>query len=134
MRKKEAERCKSYTKGWVAPSGGESRCDAVGTVTAINERGSTFATGMGSHATMDRRAVMSQQHLGTYLNDHLAGSVTALELLEYLEKEQSGRILGHNLAGLRADIAEDRAHLEALMKQSGVSASLVRRAVAWLGE
>jgi len=77
---------------------------------------------------------MSKQHLETYLNDHLAGSVTALELLEYLEKEQGGRILEHSLAALRAEIAEDRKHLEALMKQSGISTSLVRKAVAWLAE
>src|SRR5438045_4199193 len=77
---------------------------------------------------------MSKQHLATYLNDHLAGSVTALELLEYLEKEQGGRVLEHSLAALRADITEDRGRLEALMKQSGVPASLVRKAAAWLAE
>jgi hypothetical protein len=76
--------------------------------------------------------VMAQQHLETYLNDHLAGAVTALELLDYLEKEQGGRILNHSLTALRADIAEDRKHLEDVMRQCGVSASLGRRAVAWL--
>ena len=52
---------------------------------------------------------MAKHHLKTYLNDHLSGSMSALELLEYLEKEQGGRILEHSLAALRSDIAEDRA-------------------------
>ena len=39
-----------------------------------------------------------------------------------------------SVGALRADISEDRKHLEALMKQCGVSTSLVRRAAAWLAE
>ena len=77
---------------------------------------------------------MAKQPLAIYLNDHLAGAVTALELLEYLEKVKGGRILSYSLAALRADIGEDRKVLEALMKQSGVSIGVVRRAVAWLAE
>jgi len=77
---------------------------------------------------------MSRQHLEVYLNDHLAGAVTALELLEHLEKEQGGRIVKHSLAALRADIGEDRHHLKAVMKQCGVATSLARTASAWFAE
>ena len=37
-----------------------------------------------------------------------AGSVAALELLEYLEKTQTGKAMGRFVPELRADIAADR--------------------------
>lgn len=77
---------------------------------------------------------MSKQHVATYLNDHLAGSVTALELLEHLERTQAGTALGTFAAGLRADIAADRRELEDLMARLRITASLPRRAAAWLAE
>ena len=33
---------------------------------------------------------MTSEQLGTYLNDHLAGSVVAVDLLEHLEKAHAG--------------------------------------------
>ena len=58
---------------------------------------------------------MSEQHLATYLNDHLAGAVAALELLEHLGKAHADTPTGRFAAELRADIAADRKELEALM-------------------
>ena len=77
---------------------------------------------------------MAENHLATYLNDHLAGSVSALDLLEHLEKSHAGTPLAGFAAGLRAEIAADRGELEALMARLGIAASLPRKAVSWLAE
>jgi hypothetical protein len=37
---------------------------------------------------------MAHEHLTTYLNDHLAGSVVALELLDHLQATHAGSELG----------------------------------------
>src|SRR6059058_4019514 len=77
---------------------------------------------------------MSDQHVATYLNDHLAGAVVALELLDHLEKAHTGTATGSFAAELRADIAADRKELEGLMARLHVSASPPRKAAAWLAE
>ncbi len=77
---------------------------------------------------------MPNEHVATYLNDHLAGSVGALELLEHLEKAYAGKEVEGFLAGLRADVAEDRKQLDALMVQLHVPASATRKATAWVAE
>lgn len=77
---------------------------------------------------------MADNHLATYLNDHLAGSVAALELLENLQVEQAGTPLESFLAGLRADIAADSQELEALMNRLHVAESRTRKASAWIAE
>ena len=51
---------------------------------------------------------MAATHLATYLNDHLAGSVIALEMLESLEKMRTGTPVAAFAAWLRAEVAEDR--------------------------
>jgi hypothetical protein len=77
---------------------------------------------------------MSHEHIATYLNDHLAGSLVALELLEHLESVHKGTDVGRFAAELRADIAEDRLELEALMARLKVAESRTRKATAWLSE
>lgn len=77
---------------------------------------------------------MESEHLATYLNDHLAGSVMALELLENLEGEHAGTALEGFLAELRADITVDQQELEALLEQLNVAKSRPRRVAAWLTE
>lgn len=77
---------------------------------------------------------MSEQHLATYLHDHRAGSVVALELLEHLEAIHAGGELGPFFARLRADIAADRDELDALIGRLATPAGLVRSAAAWLAE
>lgn len=78
---------------------------------------------------------MSDENISTYLNDHLAGSVVALELLEHLEATHTGKPpLSDFFRNLRADIAADREELEVLMKRLKVSQSLTRKASAWFGE
>src|SRR5438105_546827 len=77
---------------------------------------------------------MAGQHVATYLNDHLAGSVVALELLEHLERAQAGSPVARFAAELRADIAADRGELEVLMARLQVSVSRPRKVAAWFGE
>lgn len=74
---------------------------------------------------------MADEHIATYLNDHLAGSVAALELLEHLEADHSGAPLERFFVELRADITADRQELESLMDKLKVSESRTRKASAW---
>ena len=77
---------------------------------------------------------MSQQYAATYLNDHLAGSVVALELSTRLQQEHAGTPLSLFAAELHADITADRDELTALLARLAVAESQSRKAVAWLGE
>jgi hypothetical protein len=77
---------------------------------------------------------MSDKHIAIYLNDHLAASVAALELLEQLEAEHRGTPLETLLAGLHVDIAADRQELESLMDRLGIAKSRARQAAVWLSE
>lgn len=77
---------------------------------------------------------MADEHLATYLNDHLAGSVAAIELLEYLEKAHESTAMEWFFAELRADIETDRRELEALMDRLRIAKSRPRRVAAWLTE
>ncbi len=77
---------------------------------------------------------MANKSLATYLNDHLAGSVVALELLDHLEQDGAGTDQASILAGVHADIAADRQELEAFMAQLGITVSAPRKATGWLVE
>ena len=77
---------------------------------------------------------MADEHLATYLNDHLAGAVAAIEILEHLERAHAGTELERTLRELRADVEADRRELDALMERLDVKASAPRRAAAWLTE
>lgn len=75
---------------------------------------------------------MATPHLSTYLNDHLAGAVTGLELLGRLREEYAEHPDVRVLEKVEADISEDRATLERLMKRLDVSHGTTRRAADWL--
>jgi hypothetical protein len=77
---------------------------------------------------------MARDPLSTYLNDHLAGAVAAIELIEHLERAYDGDELGEWFGSLRADIEADRDVLRELMDGVGASPSPARVAVAWLSE
>jgi hypothetical protein len=74
---------------------------------------------------------MAQNYLGAYLNDHLAGSVVAIDLLTQLENTHTGTEVAHLLADLRRDIEEDRRVLRDLMKTLEIAESGPRKALAW---
>jgi len=59
----------------------------------------------------------SDEQLGVYLNDHLAGSAAGLELAEKLRDNNQGTELGKVMVALHTDLEHDRAALEELMGQ-----------------
>ena len=71
-------------------------------------------------------------HLAVYLNDHLAGSVVAVELLMALEKTHAS--IEPDLATLRAEIEQDQAELKALMNRLNIAESGGRKIGGWLAE
>ncbi|MGB7923674.1 MAG: hypothetical protein WCF57_10560 [Pyrinomonadaceae bacterium] len=77
---------------------------------------------------------MANEHIATYLNDHLAGSVVAIELLEHLEAAHEGTEISSFVVKLRADIEADRRELESLMERLGITQSPARKASAWMAE
>jgi hypothetical protein len=77
---------------------------------------------------------MATDNLVSYLNDHLAGSVSALELLDRLIDNYEGKPLERFFKNLRADIQEDQKKLEDLIHTVGEEESAVRKAGAWVTE
>jgi hypothetical protein len=75
---------------------------------------------------------MSKEHLATYLNDHLAGSLIAVEIMEHLETEASD--LMPDLAAMKSDIEADRDQLRSLMHRLGIVESRVRKVTSWIAE
>jgi len=74
------------------------------------------------------------ENLSDYLNDHLAGSVAALELLDRMIEACAGKPLERFLRQLREDIREDQEKLQELIEKVGASESTVRKAGAWIAE
>ena len=76
----------------------------------------------------------SDELLGIYLNDHLAGSAAGLELAEKLRDNNQGTELGNVMTALHHDIEQDRATLEELMGRLEVERHRVKEAAGWLAE
>lgn len=77
---------------------------------------------------------MSRDGLITYLNDHLAGSVGALQVLDHLIRLQQGTAGEAVLAKVRTEVEEDQKTLQNLLREVGGKESRVRQAAAWLTE
>jgi len=76
----------------------------------------------------------ARENLHTYLNDHLAGSVAALELLDALIEHHSEDRFGKPFRDLRDEIHEDQETLRDLIRKVGADESTIRKAGAWLAE
>jgi hypothetical protein len=74
------------------------------------------------------------KELNSYLNDHLAGSVSALELMGHWAHVHKGKPLGAFFADLEAEIKADQDKLCDVMRSLGVKESKVRQAGAWVAE
>lgn len=72
--------------------------------------------------------------LESYLNDHLAGSVSALELLDHWAKVRKDERLGNFFAEIEKEIQADQDTLRGVMRAIGVEESSVRKATAWAAE
>jgi hypothetical protein len=77
---------------------------------------------------------VANKHLAIYLNDHLAGSTGALELLTHLAEAHSGTPVADSLMQLHAEIHADRQELEHLIARLHITESASRKVGAWLGE
>jgi hypothetical protein len=74
------------------------------------------------------------KELPSYLNDHLAGSVGAVELIEHWAKLHEGKPLGDFFRDIKAGIRADQEKLRDVMRSLGVDESSVRKAGAWVAE
>lgn len=73
--------------------------------------------------------------LATYLHDHLAGSVAAVNLLEALAERHRGEELGRFAERLLGEIEADRAVLRTLAERiGGARSNPVKEATAWVSE
>lgn len=77
---------------------------------------------------------MNKQNLTTYLNDHHAGSVGALEMLGNLIDTFEGKPPAEFFKELRIEIEADQKTLKSLMDQVGVDESAIKQAGAWVAE
>jgi hypothetical protein len=74
------------------------------------------------------------EDLNSYLNDHLAGSVGALELLDRLIDTYKGKPLEGFFRELRHEIDTDQETLKEFIAKLGGQESAVRKAGAWIAE
>ncbi|MCM2369974.1 hypothetical protein [Aporhodopirellula aestuarii] len=76
---------------------------------------------------------MKTSLLTTYLNDHLAGSVMAIELLKRLESEHQGDEFASFAADLRREIEDEQSILRSLLDDLDDRGDMTKRLTAWLG-
>jgi hypothetical protein len=74
------------------------------------------------------------KELASYLNDHLAGSVSALELIEHWAHVHDGKPLGEFFMDMDAEIRADQDKLRELMRSLRLEESNLRQAGAWVAE
>jgi hypothetical protein len=72
--------------------------------------------------------------LGVYLNDHLAGSAAALEMMEEVAAQARGEPLGQKLAALRAQVGQEQERLRELLARIDTSENRLKQAAAWVTE
>ncbi len=77
---------------------------------------------------------LSVKALASYLNDHFAGSVAAIELLDHLIADHKGHRLRQFLVDLRHDVHSDQEVLQNLIGKLDLEESGVRKVGAWIVE
>ena len=77
---------------------------------------------------------MSIENLTTYLNDHLAGSIMALELIKHAAQPSAGTPLARSLEQPHGEIEEDQTVVRDLLRRLDASENPVKQAAAWLAE
>ena len=73
-------------------------------------------------------------NLTAYLNDHLAGSVAAITLIDDLAAATDDSSLKTFLSKLKREIDADQKVLERLIKSAEEKESIARKAAAWFSE
>jgi hypothetical protein len=77
---------------------------------------------------------MPTDALTRYLQDHLAGSVAALQLMEALADHARGLPLAQKIRGLHDEVAEEQETLKAILARLEGEESSLKQAAAWLTE
>ena len=77
---------------------------------------------------------MNDEDLIAYLNDHLAGSVGALELLAHMKKSAKEDDFRSFCSSLYNDIESDQAVLKGIISDLGEEEGAIKKAGVWLME
>jgi hypothetical protein len=80
------------------------------------------------------KVVLSNDSLSTYLQDHLAGALHAIELLKAMRDHLAGEPLGQFAREMLAEVQQDRDVLARLTENIGGTAGGVKEWGAWLAE
>jgi hypothetical protein len=87
---------------------------------------------------LDRRPLRMpfdpMKDLDSYLNDHLAGSISALEVIAHWAEAHKGERLGSFFVETEKEIKADQETLRDIMRILRVEESKVRKAGAWAAE
>ncbi len=83
---------------------------------------------------MIEQRLPGRERLHLYLNDHLAGSVAAIELIDNLIEHHPEDRFGKFFRDLRNEIHADQEQLRDLIRKIGAEESAIRKAGAWLAE
>jgi len=78
--------------------------------------------------------LMKNDDLAIYLNDHLAGSIAAIEAIDHLVETYRGKPIAAFCKELRDQITADQYELREIMRALDVKESSVRKAGAWIAE
>ena len=76
----------------------------------------------------------TSKYLGIYLNDHLGGSTTGVELVARIAKQHKSDEIGALASRLTSEIREDRETLLEFMRTLGVSTDQAKVAMGWISE
>ena len=85
-------------------------------------------------AMQDRIRILHDRPLRIYLQDHLAGAMFGVELVERCRRNNEGTQFSEPLEELAADIRSDRETLIDLMRDLGAEPSRLKSSVAWTFE
>ena len=77
---------------------------------------------------------MNDENLIAYMNDHLAGSVAAVDLIEHWRGVEIDAAVAALLDDLLREIREDQDALRDMLGRVGGTEDALKKSVAWLGE
>ena len=72
--------------------------------------------------------------LGTYLHDHLAGAEYAIQTLQMMRDQNSGKPLGAFAGKLLAEVEADRDTLRNIAEMVGAGSGTVKELASWLAQ
>jgi hypothetical protein len=87
-----------------------------------------------NEASSSHKTGEHERPLAVYLRDHYAGSTAGLALVRRCRRQNEGTPLDSMLAGLEAEVDEDRRSLETIMVRLGVRPSALKSAAGSISE